>query len=852
MNIFYKVTAQSLWKNRTRTMVTIVGIILSAAMITAVTSLVSSFQDYLYRMTAYENGNWYTHMIGVSHEDKETLEGDEKIDLLYGAQMLGYARTESTNPDKPYLYILGMGEGFAENMPIRLLTGRLPENASEILLPMHLQSNGEVEILMGSQLTLEVGKRTSDGWPLTQHTMYLYEEEGLEDIQSRTYTVVGIYERPDFEEYSAPGYTALTGWDESYSAEKYEVYFTTVNPKDAYLWPNEEMDYGGTYNDQLLLMAGASMYSGYFQVLYGFAAVIIVLILFGSVSLIYNAFSISVSDRTKQFGLLSSIGATKRQLRSSVIFEAMVVGCIGVPLGIIFGIMGIGITLQFIGGYFTTFLYGDITEEIKVVLHVSWQSVLIAWIIGMGTVLISAWIPAKRAMKVSAVEAIRSSQDVKVSRKEVRVSKLNYWLFGLEGLLAKKYFKRDKKKYRATVISLFMSIVLFISASAFIMYLTGTVDVVMEQAAYDITYFSQEDEYREEFEELCAVEGVEDGLWIQRYYGDVINVPQESISDLYRQWIGVDETVNVSLGGTILFMDEASFNEYIKSIGEDPGKYADPAEPQGILWHSRELFVNEKYQQVEILDEVPSELILRYYGIPVEGSEEYKEVDLTFRIGSVQAPMEMVGGGECTLVYCESMREAVLGELSEVHIGNSSIKMFFGAKHAQKAFEQMQGILAARGMDINQLYNEQEDSQNAHNVVVVINVLSYGFIALISLIAVTNVFNTISTNVILRRRDFAMLRSVGLTQKGFNRMMSFECIMYGVKALILGLPVSFLMNLWIHNITSAGWESELMIPWHAIFVAVASVFVVVFASMMYALRKIRRENLMDALKNEIQ
>ena len=103
------------------------------------------------------------------------------------------------------------------------------------------------------------------------------------------------------------------------------------------------------------------------------------------------------------------------------------VGGIGVPLGILCGLLGIGVTLFFIGDYFSGILFGsDANSEITLHLVVSWQSILISFVIGMVTVLISAWIPAKRATRVSAVEAVRSSQDIKISCKEVKVNRLNY------------------------------------------------------------------------------------------------------------------------------------------------------------------------------------------------------------------------------------------------------------------------------------------------------------------------------------------------------------------------------------------------------------------------------------------
>ena len=132
----------------------------------------------------------------------------------------------------------------------------------------------------------------------------------------------------------------------------------------------------------------------------------------------------------------------------------------------------------------------------------------------------------------------------------------------------------------------------------------------------------------------------------------------------------------------------------------------------------------------------------------------------------------------------------------------------------------------------------------------IVNIFAYGFIILISLIAATNVFNTISTSISLRRREFAMLRSVGMTEKGINKMMNYECILYGAKALLLGLPTSCLISFILYKIVSKGMMISFKLPWLAMGIATLSVFLVVFATMIYAMHKIKKENPIDALKNE--
>lgn len=858
MNILHKVTAKSLRKNRTRTIVTIIGIILSAAMVTAVASLVVSFQSYLFRTGQWKMGNWYTGLIGASAENLETMRQDSQVDTMYEAQILGYAETESSNPDKPYLYVLGVKEDFMQNMAVHLVSGRLPENSSEILLPLHLTTNGEVSYQIGDTWTLELGRRDIEGYGLSQYNPYVQEEESFVGEYSRTYTIVGTYERPEFEDYSAPGYTALVYWDDTAPVTSYEVYLTTYQPGNAYLYPNENMACSAVYNDTLLMFSGASSHSSYYTVLYGLAAVIIFLILFGSISLIYNAFSISVSDRTRQFGLLSSIGATKRQLRSSVLYEALLVGGIGVPLGILCGLLGIGVTLFFIGDYFSGILFGsDANSEITLHLVVSWQSILISFVIGMVTVLISAWIPAKRATRVSAVEAVRSSQDIKISRKEVKVNRLNYVFFKLEGLLAKKYFKRDRKKYRATVVSLFMSVVLFISSSAYILYLTGTVGAVMEVTDYDLRYYVSENTDEEKvFTLLSAVEGVQNAAMVSNCYGGTMEIDPSYVSADYQEMVGEDDEGQVYLPTAyILFVNDENFNQYLESVGEDPAYYTDPEHPRALLYDRVSVFYEEKIQNMRILTEYPREMTLDYTRIlDYESGYEEDPGQITVEIGSYQETLPFGANdysNTCLLLYPRSQFSALFaGHPYLVDSGYTSL--YFQAEDHEKVYEDMRNILLQNQMEAYQLSDERASQETENNTILVINVLSYGFVILIALIAVANVFNTISTNVALRRKDFAMLRSVGMTQKGFDRMMCYECLMYGTKALCWGLPVSILISFWLYLIVNNGWETGFLFPWHAVIIAVVGVFLVVFTTMMYAIRKIKKENLVDALKTDIQ
>ena len=151
---------------------------------------------------------------------------------------------------------------------------------------------------------------------------------------------------------------------------------------------------------------------------------------------------------------------------------------------------------------------------------------------------------------------------------------------------------------------------------------------------------------------------------------------------------------------------------------------------------------------------------------------------------------------------------------------------------------------------ISYIADYTQDKETSNAIVMIVNVFSYGFIILISLIVIANVFNTISTNILLRRQEFAMLKSVGMTKKSLNKMMNYECVFYGIKGLIFGLILAVLATYAMFNVMSEGFNVGFYIPVQSIVVVVISIFIVVFASMIYTMSKIKKDNVIETLRND--
>ena len=291
MNVFNKVTLASLKKNRTRTVVTIIGIMLSAAMICASTTFVASMQNFVLRYTIYKTGDWHGAVYDAAYKDYEDIGGSGKVASATYAQALGYARINSANERKPYLYVLGgdAASGYFETMPVHLTAGELPKSSSEIILPEHLATNGKVSYKIGDTVTLEVGDRILDGKRLGQiNPFFTYDseiqaevknDEKLENTVARTYTVVGIYERPAFENTDAPGYTALTAADRGADGQSpIDCHFKMKKPSAVYDFMKETgytYAYRYVYNTDVLLYSGVSRIDSVTATLYSLAAIVI-------------------------------------------------------------------------------------------------------------------------------------------------------------------------------------------------------------------------------------------------------------------------------------------------------------------------------------------------------------------------------------------------------------------------------------------------------------------------------------------------------------------------------------------------------------------------------------------------
>ena len=884
MGLLNRLTIKNLKLNRNRTIVTIIGIMLSVALLTAVASMFFSARESLIQYETEKKGNYHFSFYELTPEQAEEISLNRKVEQSYLTSTLGYARLEEIqNPDKPYVFVKSMTTGAMENLGIQLQEGRLPENENEILLPTHLKTNGRVDIKVGETIRLDVGNRclAEDGTALNQNNPYFGDgAETLTDTETKEYTVVGIISRlaTEMEGYSAPGYTAVTYMDENVLADSMDIYvrYTKDGLKDPYgvaaeilgidpeafriinsdgvmglseqereeiFQKTSDPKYGYGYNYYLIQLETGIVRDSTLASLGTACILVVVIIIFTSVFCIKNSFDISITEKIRQYGMLSSVGATRKQIKRNVYFEALILGVIGVPLGLVLGHLASFILLR-VSNYF---LAGDM----NVVLRFSFSpmAILLAVILGFLTLFLASGQSARKASRISPIQAIRNSENIQFKAKNVRSPKLVCRLFGIGGEIAYKNLKRSKKKYRTTVVSITICVAVFVALSSFVKLGYEVIKTEFTAAEYNVSvgYKNTEDNF-DRAEQVRSLDGIKQISIVVTSDMDMKN------GEFTKDYLKYSNTQNDQTGlseeedrdRVLLYMlDEQSFREYAQSLNLNYEKVKD----QGIIvnqifWNVQDEDGKETTMQLDKYQIKKGDMIQGVIRTYTEESDDPVFLDMNVEVAAVTEKLPFgtyQNMGEAVLVVSEAYSDIVFDR-------DQYTMIYILAEDPDKMQDETEEMF--KDMNVN-IYNVAENARTMQSLITLVGIFLYGFIIVISLIGVTNIFNTITTNMNLRRREFAMLKSVGMTQREFNRMIQLESFFYGAKSLIIGIPVGIVLSYVLYYIMMEGdLVLAYQVPILAIIISVVAVFVLIACIMGFSVRKIGKQNIIETIRNE--
>lgn len=874
MNIITKLTLRYLKENRQRTLTTIVGVIISVAMITAIPTLLASVIDMGRRQSMRDAGKWHAAFYSIPAGDVSRISQDKNTASVAIIKPLGYAEfKESRSYNKSFLYFAALDDTAIDNFRVELVDGRLPLHENEIALSDSVGKEGGVIYKIGDKLDVVIGQRVvpaDSNRPeqiLTQREYPPYAPGGSEPLevfipeQSRTYTITGFVTAGLLENYPAVGFLALSALDEASLAsdEIVDVAFTWkhVN-KQANTETNRLAGSLGLnaeqvgYNSELLRYYGI-LSDNNLQVLYGVGTTMMVLILIGSIALIYNAFAISVVERSRQFGVMASVGATRTQKRTAILTEAMLIGMVAIPIGLIAGTWGIGLTLGLLEPFFAV-VFGTRSETLQLV--VSPAAILISAGVAVVTLLISAWLPSKHAASVTPIDSIRMSKDIRLKSKDVNTSDLTRHLFGFEAELGLKNLKRNGRRYAVIIFSLVISIVLFLGITAFTKYGFSAASTRVVELKYpvQVRIISDIDPVEKQgyLRQISRLDGVTDAALIET----VPMAGQLATKYLNPKLVQYLSTSNSALLDPTLIsysldlLDAEDFNNYLaeNQITHFPSE-AGEAFPV-VLVNAKMTPFGSNLQPTETFA-IPRGEILKFGFLRDDAELVY---ETSFLIAAI-ASKDIIDLGIPNY------------EPRMLLIGNRDA--FYEWKPNPDWDQNWNDLrLALNAQDTDKLTDAIIDFRNTHptgsmwiddhnanqradrNIRVIVQVFSYGFLALITMVGIANIYNTVMTSIAQRKQEFAMLRAVGITSDGLKKMIRYESFFYGSRALVIGVIVGTGVNYLLFRQVSTGFEIKFAPPWLSIMIVTLAVLAVVGLTMLAATRHALNDNIVETLKNE--
>lgn len=893
MKILNKLTVKNLKLNKSRTIVTIIGIMLSCALIMVVAGMAASAQQTMVNAQINITGNYDLFVKGANKKIIDNAQANRNVKDIYIKQNLGCAYLPQAKFDtKPYINVVAFNEkSFTDCFNVTLKEGRLPQNGNELVLSQSVIENSKADYKLGDTVALDLGKRvyaSGDEIPLDD-TDYFNDTNGTEklvDTHKKTYTIVGIFNNIASSYAAADSFSAsssaFTLAEENADINDLFISFTSDGEKDYITTSGEILNltgddfeslkndfevylengdfYKASINKDLLRYKGFALSDEYMRMLFSLAVIIIVIIAISSIFVIRNSFAISITEKTKLYGMLASIGATSKQIRHNVLFEGFVLGIIGIPAGILLGVGVIALLVVILNALLENMLNG-----ISFVYAVPWWAAVISAVMSAVIILFSTLSSAFRASRIAPITAIRGNSDIKINknkRKSYKAPKFIKKLFGVGGEIAYKNLKRSKKKYRTTVISIIVTVAMFISISTFIEYGMKITGDHFKDIPYNITVKANDklsyDEYENIYKRIIADTDINSSIKAcENYYGNIVG-----LTDYYTE----DAKAAELSGGDLAYVfgvDNKSFKEYVTALGYN----YDDVKDKALITNDFKYYNSDNILIKGKEFDLPMNTVVKLYpnGNPsyteddikeiqktdpdfVYNPDDYKSVDLViYDTINKEVPGSIVSGimstlNEGSVLVSEDYFKKLFAEDNEY---TSRVIVIDSAEPAQTV-EYIKN-LGIDGLDIYNL-NDQKEMMNA--VVLIIAIFAYGFIIVISLIGITNVFNTINTNMRLRSKEFAMLKSIGMTKKEFNRMIRLESLFYGLKSLLIGVPLGLLGGYAIFKATGNTIMLDYSFPTMAVLISIVFVFFVVWLIMKISIGKVNKQNIIETIRND--
>ncbi|MEW9097350.1 MAG: FtsX-like permease family protein [Clostridiaceae bacterium] len=830
---YKQLTGKYLKGNKKRTILTIIGIILSIALISSIGLFLKGLQDLQIEDMKRKYGSYHVAYEDVNESLALKLRNNPKVSRS-GMYRIG---EEMAFKDLPIEEVVAT-DAALELAPYRIKEGKFPNGPEEVAAEKWVLDFIDNNIKIGDKIKIE-GKE--------------YKLVGiLDDVMKNQMDFKGMLLRKE-DKVETEGATMLVEINPKANLKKAVKELRELVPE------GKAME-----NAYLLEMQGAGGFNSSLGGLYITVAIIIGIVVIATIAVIYNAFYISVVERIKQFGLLRAVGATPKQIKNIVFREATILALIGIPIGLLCGVIAIyGIGIAF------DLLAKDMFGAVPLKFSISPKVLGISALLGLVTIYISAFIPAHFAGKLSPLLAISSRNSITKENIKRRKSLIMGTLFGFEGALASKNIKRNKKRYRATIFSIAISVVLFITFKSFMDMSLNVGDNLNESSKTSfsivrnndgiINNFTIDEAIIKDLKGLSSVDKVYK-VYFNHDFLTVIDKNKENkdvqnIEGIYEH-IKLDDVDKTLMRSSMAIYDDEALEaskKYLKSGSIDKEKLN---KENGVILIDKNRVYNTETQNsfygpvanMKVGDEIELQYSDSSQGELEFGKGKVKKVKIMailendpFNFRGSQQGLKMVTTEEVAK-NLSGVKEINPSEL------NIIIKDDKSDKNGEKAKGEIEGVVKSNTS--LRIINYIDANAKGNSAVLMVKILLYGFVIVVSLISSVNIVNTLTTNIILRKREFGTLKAIGLTQKGLKKMIILEGFLYGIVGTIygsiIGSTLSYAMFGGMSSVREFGWR----IPWSAIGIAGIAALIIGYISVLAPLRRIEKENVIEAIREE--
>jgi len=875
MKIMNEYTYHQIKKNKRHTISILVAITIASALLCSLCIFLSSFWQAKVTSTIECTGYWHGELWdSISGDKLKYVTENPKVEstMIKGS----WVTAQLLDAKRPYFLMRDADKNFWNDMNFKktLTEGRLPESEGEIVVAKLFFSDNP-SYRVGDVLTLPVGNRML-GDKVLQTQDYKQDNEKFEPTGTETYTIVGTIDVSGVSTY--PGYIAMGYLDVSHiqPSDELTVYMRLVNPREIYetlptiaesagLSKDEREQYDIKYNTSLLNLYGISE-KGHantqFIIIAAMVVILLILVMGTFILIIYNAFSLSANSRSKELSILKSLGATPRQIKYSVLYEAFVLWIIQSPVGIL------------IGYAFSCFVFSKVNEILSATdnyknrnVSFSWAVIAFALVISLITVLLSAYIPARKMAKVPAVEGI--NQNCPKGKKEKGNVPLQK-LLGIEGELAVKQFAANKKSLRTAIISLSLCLILIASYVNIIAIYNLAESKDDEITHYDMTVnLNLLDEPNSEMiQKIISLPGVKDSV-IHRQVRTTTYVTESQVSNIFSKLGGFASVADykyniVKKNDTyrivvyLVGLSDESFQAYCKAIGTDFGIYYNDNAIMGILQDSTyHIPANSKdLQRIPMLNLQPDTSMLLYEKVYDDMDADY---NFNLQIGAVteKSPgqLETSRYSASLILPMKKYQQIVSNFITDrsLEANRMSIDLLVGDENSAEVKEKILQIGGSYlGSEDFTIWSLLEEKKHDALIQKAIAIAVYAVAIMIGAIGIFNVFSTISNNLQLHKREYAMLRSIGLTPAGLNKILLLEGFSFALSPFIISIPCVLLICWYMLKLTSTTWNEFISVfPSGVILLYTGCIFTAIFLAYWGSSKTIKQGNIIEAINNEI-